>query len=346
MLAMNLEVTARCNNNCRHCYINLPQEDCAAKALELSFAQIEKIADEAVSLGILWVLMTGGEPLLREDFADVYMALRKRGFLVSVFTNATLITEDIVRLFKDYPPRAVEISVYGVTRETYERVTRRKGAFKEFLRGLALMEKSGCPLTLKAMAMRSNFKEMEKISEFGREKSRAPFRFDPLLHLRYDGNPERNLQIQAERLSPAEVVALEKKDAARREALKKSCDQQVLPPAGRRYEDLALFICGTGVGECTVGADGHFRLCSSLCHPECLFDLKTGSLSEALTHFVPRIRAMRSQRTAFLDNCGKCTLINLCHWCPAHAFLETGELDLPVPYFCEVTKARWGDRNR
>jgi hypothetical protein len=68
-LSFDLEVTARCNNDCRHCYINLPAGDPEARRKELSLAEIHRIAGEAVGLGAFWCLLTGGEPLLREDFA-------------------------------------------------------------------------------------------------------------------------------------------------------------------------------------------------------------------------------------------------------------------------------------
>ena len=110
-LSFDLEITARCNHNCRHCYINLPAGDHPAKQKELSLEEIQMIADEAVSLGTLWCLITGGEPLLREDFADIYMLLKRKGLLVSVFTNATLIYEEKIRLFKMYPPRDIEASL-------------------------------------------------------------------------------------------------------------------------------------------------------------------------------------------------------------------------------------------
>jgi radical SAM protein with 4Fe4S-binding SPASM domain len=340
MLSMNLEITARCNNNCRHCYINLPAEDRAAKAGEMSREEIERIADETVSAGILWVLISGGEPLLREDFADIYLSLKKKGFLVSVFTNATLISDAHVRLFKTYPPRALEVSVYGVTQETYEGVTRKKGSFKAFLRGLDLLEKGGQAVTLKAMALRSNVKELPEIAAFCRERSKEPFRFDPLLHLRYDRDPVRNEEIRAERLTAEEIVELEKADASRIAAIRKECDRMALPVSSGEECDALLFRCGSGIGECTVGTDGSFRLCSSLCHPDCLYDLRSGSLERALAVFVPRIRSWQSHRSSFLLFCGKCTLINFCHCCPAHAYLETGELDARVNYFCQVAMAR------
>ena len=94
-VGFDIELTARCNLACRHCYINLPAGDKTAKANELTAVEIERIAGEAVSLGAVWCLLTGGEPLLRKDFFDVYTALRKKGLLVSVYTNATLVRAEI-----------------------------------------------------------------------------------------------------------------------------------------------------------------------------------------------------------------------------------------------------------
>ncbi|MCI0474718.1 MAG: radical SAM protein, partial [Anaerolineales bacterium] len=135
-LSIDLEFTERCNCNCRHCYINLPANDRTAKSQELTFAEIRNIFDQAVELGSLWCLMTGGEPLVREDFAEIYLYAKKKGLLASIFTNATLIDDKFIELIKRYPPRDLEVSVYGVTRETYERVTRVPGSFEAFSRGV------------------------------------------------------------------------------------------------------------------------------------------------------------------------------------------------------------------
>ncbi|MBU4251821.1 MAG: radical SAM protein, partial [Candidatus Omnitrophica bacterium] len=139
LVSFDLEITARCNNNCRHCYINLPVSDQEAKNKELSFSQIKNIIDQAVDLGALWCLITGGEPLLREDFFDIYLYLKKKGLFISVFTNAALITEKQIKFFRKYPPRDIEVTVYGVTKEAYERVTRKPDSFTAFIRGLNLL---------------------------------------------------------------------------------------------------------------------------------------------------------------------------------------------------------------
>jgi MoaA/NifB/PqqE/SkfB family radical SAM enzyme len=199
LFSFDFDLTARCNNNCRHCYINLPAGDAAAKGRELSLAEIDRIASEAASLGAFWCLLSGGEPLLREDFAEVYLLLKKKGLLVSVFSNAALVGPEHVRLFKAYPPRDVEVSVYGATPETYEKITRIPGSFAAFLKGLDLLLGSGVKVRLKAMALRSNLHEFPAIAAFCRARTKDYFRFDPFLHLRYDGDEVRNAEIRAER---------------------------------------------------------------------------------------------------------------------------------------------------
>lgn len=339
LVSFDLEITARCNHDCRHCYINLPANGKTAAAEELTVEEIKEIADEAVSLGALWCLITGGEPLIRSDFEEIYLALKRKGLLVSVFTNATLINSDHIQLFKKYPPRDVEVTVYGATEATYERVTRKPGSFAGFMRGLGRLFEGGIKVRLKSMALRSNVAELPEIAKFCRQRTKDYFRFDPFLHLRFDANPKKNEDIKSERLSPADIVSQERSDPERFERLKKGCKTLINP----HFSEIScnhLFHCGTGNGSFAVSYDGLFRLCSSLWHPECIYDLKKGSLSDAWHNFVPKVREMRSDRTEFLNKCRVCPLINLCMWCPAHAYLETGELDAPVPYFCDVAHAR------
>jgi len=339
LLSFDLEITARCNNNCRHCYINLPASDKKAKAKELSLDQIKKIIDQAVELGAIWCLITGGEPLLREDFFDIYLYLKKKGLLISVFTNAVLITEEHIKLFKKYPARDIEVTIYGVTEKTYERVTRKSGSFNAFMRGLNLLLKNGIKVRFKAMALQSNVDELPQIAAFCRERTKDYFRFDPFLHLRFDGDPKRNAEIKSERLSAEEIVTVERADNERSSALEKSCDKLIMPEAGQ-INCNHLFHCGTGNKSFTVSYDGFFRLCSSLWHQDCVYDLKNGPLLEAWQSFVPQVQDMRSDRKEFLEKCRKCQIVNLCIWCPAHSHLETGKLDTPVDYFCGVAHAR------
>lgn len=339
LLAIEFEITARCNNNCRHCYINLLAGDREAERSELSLTEIEKVADEAVGLGALWCLLSGGEPLLRKDFFDIYLALKKKGLLLSLFTNATLITREHIEFLKKYPARNIEVSVYGVTPETYEKVSRVKGSFARFMRGMELIRENAIPVRLKAMILRSNVHEFEEIGRFCRQYTKDYYRFDPVLHLRYDGNPARNLEILDERLSPAEIVELEQSDPERSLALKKNCDSLIYSRE-RDGDCRHLFSCRPGGNSCVIGHDGVYRLCSSLNHPEAVYDLRRGSLEDAFERFVPRIHATQSTGEDFARQCRECEIVNLCLWCPAHAHLEHGSLNRPVEYFCRVAHGR------
>lgn len=339
LVSFSLEITARCNNNCRHCYINLPINDKKAKEKELSLAEIKRIVDGAVDLGALWCFITGGEPLLREDFFDIYLYLKKKGVFTSVFTNATLISDEHIRFFKKYPPRDIEVTVYGVTKETYERVTRKAGSFDSFMRGLNLLLENGIKVRFKAMALRSNVHELSEITKFCQTRTKDYFRFDPFLNLRTDGDVKRNEEIKSERLSAREIVAIEQADPNRLESLEKSCDK-LINPEFSHINCNHLFHCGSGIGSFTLSYSGFYCLCSSLWHPDCVYDLKSGTVSEAFKNFVFKVRDMRSNKKEFLSRCRKCPIINLCIWCPAHSYLENGELDKPVDYFCEVAHAR------
>lgn len=335
----SFEITERCNLNCRHCYINRSEADPEARRVELGLEEIKRIVDEAVSMGALWCLLTGGEPLLRKDFFEVYSYLKKKGLLVSIYTNATLITEKHAQVLKKYPPRDIEITVYGATEKTYEAVTRIKGSYRAFRRGLDRLLQSGIKIRLKAMAIRSNVRELGQIADFCKKHTKDYFRFDPFLTLRYDGDPSRNREIGEERLEPAEIAALEREDSERFQALLEQCDRLIVP----EFSDTAspiIFRCGAGKNNFTLSADGRFKLCSSLCHPACVYDLRKGSLSEAWHTFVPKIRGMSSERQEYREKCMTCSLLNLCLWCPANAHLETGDLDVPADYFCQVARAR------
>ena len=338
-LSFELETTARCNLACRHCYINVPAGDRAAKRRELDAVETGRIGAEAAALGAVWCLVTGGEPLLRRDFFDVVLALKKRGLLISVYTNATLVGPEHVRFFKRHPPRDIEVTVYGVTERTYEAVTRVPGSFAAFMKGLDLLLAGGLKVRLKAMALRSNVHELPAIAEFCRVRTKDYFRFDPFLHRRFDGNPARNAEIEAERLTPEEVVAIEAADPERSRAMDRSCGELIMPELAAS-DSRRLFRCDAGQRSFAVGADGSFRPCPSLHHPEFLYDLRRGSLAEAWNDFTPRALDRSSDRPEFLEACARCPIVNLCLWCPAHAFLETGVLDAPVDKFCRLAHAR------
>jgi radical SAM protein with 4Fe4S-binding SPASM domain len=231
------------------------------------------------------------------------------------------------------------VTVYGVTEETYERVTGTPGSFAAFRRGFEGLLRSGINFGLKATILRSNFRELPAIRSFGEKHAKGDFRIDPILYTRFDGDARRNAMIRAERLTMKEIVEMEQAES-RWFVEKRIIDDDLLSPELSHINRVRLFRCNAGDGRFSVGFDGTFRLCALLWAPGTTFDLRKGTLKEAFDTFVPRVRGMCSRNRGFLDTCRKCPRLDFCSWCPAHAHLETGDMDARAPYFCAIAHAR------
>ena len=103
-----------------------------------------------------------------------------------------------------------------------------------------------------------------------------------------------------------------------------------------------LFSCGAGINAGCLDAYGGFQLCMNLRHPDTVYSLAKGSLEEAMSRFIPQVRAMKAKHPAYLARCARCFLKGLCEQCPAKSWAEHGTLDTPVDYYCEIahTEAR------
>jgi radical SAM protein with 4Fe4S-binding SPASM domain len=132
---------------------------------------------------------------------------------------------------------------------------------------------------------------------------------------------------------------LEVSDSERFQTLVEDCDKLV-PPEINPEDAKRLFHCGVGRDSFVLSYDGLLRLCPVLCHPDCVYDFREGSLADAWQNFIPKVLSITTDRQEFLDGCRVCSLIDLCMWCPAHAYLETGYMDKTADYFCETAHAR------
>ncbi|MFQ6066728.1 MAG: radical SAM protein [bacterium] len=335
---VSMELTERCNNNCLHCYINLPANDEEAKKNEITFEEIKAIVDEATRMGCLSWHLTGGEPLLREDFSDIYVYLKRKGMRVTLFTNSTLVNPKITKLFKKYPLENLEVSIYGLSQKTYEAVTRNPGSFDAFRQGIDLLKENRISFTLKAAVLPQNFHEIKKMRDFAQSLTGEPLGVVLKLNLgsRFSHGlyGKRDL-IKKLRLPPEKVIQVLKQDEEiYRKDMMDFCQKFLRPP-----QDDHLFSCGAGVGGCHVDAYNNFQLCLLLRHPGCVYSLREGSFKEAWEKFGPRVREIRANNKKYEEKCQRCFLKSLCEQCPAWSWMEHGVLDEPVDYLCEIAHA-------
>lgn len=335
--SLDIELTERCDNNCIHCCINLPANNAAARAREMPAEQIKRVLTEAASLGCLRVRFTGGEPLLRPDFEELYIFARRLGLKVLLFTNARPLTPALADLLARIPPLVtVEVTVYGMHPESYEAVSRIPGSFAQFKRGVDLLLDRKIPFVVKGALLPPNRAEIPEFEAWARtipwmDKPPSYSMFFDLRNRRDD--PEKDRLIKSLRLSSEEGLAILTRDPEKyRKSMAEFASKFMGPPGD------VLFRCGAGHGIC-VDAYGRAQMCMGLRKPEMTVDLTVASLSDALEAFA-RFRELKAANPEYLRRCAVCFLKGLCEQCPAKSWDESGTLDTPVEYLCDIAHAQ------
>ena len=325
-----IEVTWRCPLSCAHCYTNLAMSDRGAKNGELTLDEHRRIVDEIAEAGCLWLLYTGGEPFARPDFLDIYTHAKRRGLLITLFTNGTLITEKVADHLAEWRPFAIEITLYGRTRETYKRVTRVPGSYDRCMKGIQLLRERGLPLKLKTMALSVNRHEIWEMKRFAQDELGVEFKFDAMINPRIDCSASP----LAVRLTPDEVVALDLLDPRRMTEWQSFCERFNGPVlAGERADD--LYHCGGGITSFAVDPEGRMSLC--VLSRRDGYDLRGGSFREGWEECVSKVRSKKITR---LTKCVSCEIKAMCGMCPANAELEAGDPEMPVDFLCHVAHLR------
>ena len=304
-LSGSVELTFRCNLRCHHCYVPSP----AARPAELDTQAVCGVLDSLAAHGVLMLLFTGGEPLLRADFRTLYQHARSLGLLVTVFTNATLIDDTLADFLAGMPPRRVEVTMYGATPATCARVTGATDAYERFQRGVQRLLDRRIPLHLKTMALRANAHELPSMRQWAEARA-IPFRFDGVVNPRLDGDRAP----LAERVAPDDLSAL--------------LDLGAVP--SETGTDSRLFRCGAGARTFHVDPAGQVHPC--LMWRVEPYDLLRGSVRE----WNERMAELRLRHAPPGSRCRDCPRRVACPTCAAASRLETGAAGAPVPYLCHA----------
>jgi radical SAM protein with 4Fe4S-binding SPASM domain len=325
-----IETTYRCNLRCAHCYVNEAVGDAAEAARELPRERLLSLIDEVAERGGLFLLLTGGEVLVRPDFPEIYLHALRRGLLVVVYTNGTLITDKVADLFADHRPHLVEITLYGMTRETCEKVTQVPGSYDKCLAGIRRLVDRKVPLKLKTMALSWNYHEIPAMREFAQGLGLG-FRYDSSLNPRVDCGANRNGELQ---LSPEQAAALDLQDPARVAELRDFLERFARRDEPRPRAE-QVYQCGAGEVGFTIDPYGSLQLCQLSRRQS--FSVRETSFAEGWDVALPRFRSRRWHTNSV---CRACNLISFCASCPGAAEMENGDPEQLVPGFCETTHRR------
>ena len=285
--ACQWELTCRCNLKCVMCYtdcFNTPEQI----RQELTTKEIFHILAELQEAGCVELTFTGGDPMARSDFMEIYEEAYRLGFLITLFTNGTYFTPEKVDHLASFRPKCVEISLHGVSEKVFEGVTQIPGSFKRCLQGIRLLTERQIPVVLKTVGLPLNKKEVLAIKhyaeslgsgvqwKFGQylrndlEKSGAPFRFQ---------------------LAEEELRELERQDPKLWEA---KCEEL------EQFESVKP-ICGGGKRKLHIDAYGRPQLCSN--NRRASYDLRRGTLEHGFYEVLPTFPCPRRSNLTNLNPC-------------------------------------------
>jgi radical SAM protein with 4Fe4S-binding SPASM domain len=329
-MQVSIEVTRRCPLECQHCYNNLPMGDQDARSREMSTEEHFRLLDELVEMGCFWLLYTGGEIFARKDFLEIYTYAKKKGFLITLFTNGTLITEKIADYLVEWPPFAIEITLYGRTKETYEALTAVPGSYDRCLRGIKLLKERGLPLKLKTVATSINKHEVGAMRRFAEEELGMEFKTDGQINPRIDCSQSP----LAVRLTPEEVVALDlhapKGVSEYRRLAKRDLEN---PPSLAQID--TMYFCGGGMNSFAINAYGEIGIC--VISQQETFSVRGVGVKAVWEESLLQLRSRKRTR---VTKCVQCRIQSLCGMCPANGEMENGDRESPVEFLCNVAHLR------
>ena len=350
------ELTHRCNLKCVHCYLGDQESIREHRKQESSTQEVKRMLDELAEAGVFSLCFTGGDPMVRKDFAELYTYAVKLGIFVTVFCDGILVTERIIELFKKYPPREIEVSMYGATEGTYEKVTQVKGSYQHFLKGIQRLQDSNIRFKLKTVLLSINKNELKTMQGFA-DTLGVQFHYDAAIfpclpHTDNGGcsntnnSPEpveytveltsiKKLDLTAPvqyRVDPKEIVALDLSTEQKRDDWADLYHRQ----KGLTKNNPMLYTCGAG--KTNFHIDPYANLSPCLVTTGYEYDLGKGSFKEGWYGKINTI----NERVAPDDyECNDCNINALCSGCPAVFDAETGSESIKSSYICQTTHERY-----
>lgn len=327
----SLELLPLCNMSCDMCYVRMGKAEMEAQGGLHTTDEWIRLGREMAEAGVLFLLLTGGEPLLFPDFQKLYLELKQLGMLLTVNTNGTLIDDDWADFFGKHKPRRINITLYGADEAAYRDLCHYPGGFGKTVQGIRLLKERGVDVKINGSMTKANRMDMEGIYATGRDLG-VPVHIDTYM---YPGLHDRGrLFPEQPRLLPEDAAA------AAMEGIREENGEEALREYARH--NLSLEACEHPVypagntclaGRCSFTVDwkGNMRPCVMLQEPS--VNVFQHGFEEAWNSVSDGVKSL-----CMNEKCTRCSLRPLCRVCPAAAYLETGSYDGVPEYLCRYTK--------
>jgi MoaA/NifB/PqqE/SkfB family radical SAM enzyme len=327
----SIDLTYRCNNKCLHCWVLSPDSK-EERRKELSTAEWIDIIDQARALGTREWMISGGEPMIRDDFGELFGYILKKSSYCSLNTNGTLITSALAKKMKE--TGIVMVSIYGATAEVHDQVTRHPGSYDDALRGIAYLKEAKVRFMVQPVPLKDNFHQWPAMKVLAQGLCPVWRIGATYISLSATGNKVRDEEIRAQRLAPGQVVAIDPPNIPYEErgASTKGC--------GNRSNERLYDYCIALQNSFHIDPYGKMSFCCLVKDERLRFDLKRGSFAESWDVFLPSLSKKEQECLVFDQNCLVCEMRNDCQRCPAQSYLEHRQAKVPSHYLCQFTKEK------
>lgn len=331
-LGGSIELLPLCNMNCDMCYVRLSKEEMNQKGKLRSVEEWINLAEEMKRSGVLFLLLTGGEPLLYPYFKELYLHLLNLGMILTINTNGTLINEEWAEFFGKHKPRRMNITLYGKDAHTYKKLCHFEEGFERTLHGIKLLKEQKVDVKLNGSLAKDNRNDAEVLLDIA-DELQVPMHIDTYM---YPVEKEEGKEAEEEwRLSPKEAAKAKVQVSQRQygEQYRKYCIQMEQMGKMAEPEGLECAVkCRAGRSSFAINWQGSMQPCIMLQKISInVFEMGFEKAWEETVKAVDEIKVSK--------RCGTCNLRKLCQSCAASAFLETGKYDGVPKYLCDYTES-------
>ena len=321
-LSAHLDITYRCNERCVHCYLDHDDHG------ELTFDEIRDLLSQMAEAGVLFLTISGGEPLLRKDLFDIIRHARDLTFHVKLKTNAILIREKEAALIRELGVGSIQISIYSHRPEIHDAITKIHGSLSRSIAAIKFLVSQNLKVTVANVLMRQNPMDYRGVKALAAELG-AGFTFDPTITPHINGDRSLlNLNISRRDL----------RKVMHDESLVGDVAEYCAPPVPVSDEVLDELPCSAGNSSCYVSPYGEVYPCVQFPLPS--GNIRNQKFLEIWTNS-PQLQEVRSIRLRDLTVCPGCSHAGSCSRCPGLAYME-GNLRGPSTADCEKSYARTG----
>jgi len=314
-LGVTLELTYRCNLRCIHCYVQ------NSVSRELSLNEWKKIIERLRENGIIFLTFTGGEPFIRNDAIKIMEFASQKDMALRIFTNGSLLTDEICERLKDLKILEVEMSIYG-DENVHDSITGVNGSFKRLLKSLEILRRNGMKVNLKMVVMKGNQKEIEKVHRIGDTFGSKAY-FDFFITPKDDGDmsPTRLRLNRNELIRALKIV----------KTIFSTCSV-------KDYEEFKnrKYLCGAGINFFNINPEGIVSPCLQLRIP-------CGNIIKDDFEKIWNGKEMMNIRRILRNlnqKCSGCSYSDFCHYCIGINLLENESFQNPSKYSCLLAKVR------